>query len=142
MKLVLAFLICLLIIFIIAAIIVGCSIIKFTNGTATPQRLPPPPPTISMPVYDSHPLHKYSTNGEKGDVGVSLGDMYLSDEYNSISDEDGSISAGWMVHHDSLVDWEGGKKIKSDDYYSPDGPKTSNPKHLYSLTTPDHDPLV
>jgi hypothetical protein len=82
-------------------------------------------------------LTEYSTSGAPGDVGVDVG-PYGLDEYGGreVGFDDG-IPAEWAFPS-TPVRWYGPKQR---DYYGIEGP-TVYSEGLYTLSEPDHDPLV
>ncbi len=86
---------------------------------------------------DVHGLTEYSSNGAPGDVGVDVGPYGLEEYGGKMVGFDDGIPEPWAMPS-TPVRWYGPKQR---DYYGIEGP-TVYSEGLYSLSEPDHDPLV
>jgi hypothetical protein len=86
---------------------------------------------------DVHGLTEYSSSGGPGDVGVDVGPFGLVEYGGKEIGFDDGIPKPYNFPSTPLR-WYGPRQR---DYYGPEGP-TVYSEGLYSLTEPDHDPLV
>jgi hypothetical protein len=86
---------------------------------------------------DVHGLTEYSSSGGPGDVGVDVGPFGLAEYGGKEIGFDDGIPAPYTLPS-TPIRWYGPKQR---DYYGPEGP-TVYSEGLYSLTEPDHDPLM
>jgi hypothetical protein len=82
-------------------------------------------------------LAEYSSSGTIGDVGVDVGPFGLDEYGGKESGFDDGIPAQWAFPS-TPVRWYAPKQR---DYYGPEGP-TPYAQGLYTLSEPDHDPLM
>jgi hypothetical protein len=82
-------------------------------------------------------LSEYRSDGGPGQVGVDIGPYGLAEYYGRSDGHDDGIPAEWRMPS-TPVRWYAPRQR---DYYGSEGP-TLYSKNLYSLTEPDHDPLM
>lgn len=86
---------------------------------------------------DVHGLTEYSSSGGPGDLGVDVGPYGLDEYGGHQAGFDDGIPEPWQFPS-TPVRWYGPKQR---DYYGPEGP-TVYAEGLYTLSEPDHDPLM
>lgn len=82
-------------------------------------------------------MQEFSSSGGPGDVGVDVGPDGLTEYEGGRAGFDDGIPEAWRFPEDP-VRWY---KPKQRDYYGPEG-ATPYAAGLFSLYTPDHDPLI
>lgn len=82
-------------------------------------------------------LQEYSSSGDIGDVGVTVGPIGLNEYGGKEEGYDDGIPAQWAMPS-TPVQWY---STKQRDYYGQLGP-TVYAEGLYTLSEPDHDPLM
>lgn len=86
---------------------------------------------------DVYGLSEYNSSGAPGDVGVDLGPWGLDEYGGKIVGFDDGLPEAWALPSTPMR-WYGPKQR---DYYGVEGP-TVYAEGLYTLSEPDHDPLV
>lgn len=86
---------------------------------------------------DIQGLTEYNSSGGPGDVGVDVGPFGLDEYGGRVAGFDDGIPEAWRLPS-TPVRWYAPRQR---DYYGPEGP-TVYAEGLYTLSEPDHDPLM